>query len=73
VRSCVGKRIAILAVSAWSSSVTGFVILLLALPLGRLRDHYGSFDEIVLWSPRATARERHGRRKWGPTEHAPAH
>ena len=51
----------------------GLAIVLLSLPLGKLRDHYGTFDEIVLWSPRAKARERHGRRQWGPGTAAPAH
>lgn len=50
----------------------GMAIVLLSLPLGTLRDHYGSFDKVVLWSPRATARERHVKMRWGPRETAPA-
>jgi hypothetical protein len=51
--------------SRWNSAAMGLAIILLSLPLGRLRDHYGSFDAIVLWSPRAQARDRHRRRRWG--------
>ena len=61
------------AASRWNSALMGVAIVLLSLPLGKLRDHYGSFDDIVLWSPRAKARERHRRRQWGPRAHAPAH
>lgn len=56
-----------MAPSRWNSAVVGLAIVLLSLPLGRLRDHYGSFDKAVLWSPRAKARERHRRRSWGPS------
>lgn len=42
--------------SRTNSALCGLAVLLLSLPLGRLRDHYGSFDAIVLWSPRARAR-----------------
>lgn len=59
--------------SQWNSALMGIAVILLSLPLGKLRDHYGSFDNIVLWSPRAKARARHGRRQWGPGQHAPAH
>jgi hypothetical protein len=57
----------------WNSAFMGIAIVLLSLPLGKLRDHYGSFDDIVLWSPRAKARERHRQRQWGPGGHASAH
>lgn len=52
--------------------LTGLAVCLLSLPLGRLRDHYGSFDKVVLWSPRAAARRRHAREQWGPP-HAGTH
>lgn len=58
--------------SQWNSAAMGLATVVLSLPLGKLRDHYGTFDEIVLWSPRAKARERHGRRQWGPGTAAPA-
>lgn len=56
-----------------SSAVMGAAIVLLSLPLGKLRDHYGSFDELMLWSPRSKARERHRRRQWGPGGETRAH
>jgi len=59
--------------SRWNSALMGAAIVLLSLPLGKLRDHYGSFDRIVLWSPRAKARERHRQRRRGPRATAPAH
>lgn len=59
--------------SRWNSAVMGLAVALLSLPLGRLRDHYGSFDTIVIWSPRAKAREHHRRREWGPDDRALAH
>lgn len=59
--------------SRWNSAAMGLAVVLLSLPLGPLRDHYGTFDKIVLWSPRAKARERHGRRQWGPRTPAAAH
>ena len=56
-----------------NSAVAGLAVALLSLPLGRLRDHYGSYDRIMLWSPRAKARERHARRTWGPHPATAAH
>lgn len=58
--------------SQWNSALMGLAVILLSMPLGRLRDHYGAYDKVVLWSPRAKARERHRRRQWGPRQHAPA-
>jgi hypothetical protein len=58
------------SVSKWNSAAMGIAIVLLSLPLGRLRDHYGRFDKVVLWSPRAKARERHSSLHWGPTRTA---
>ena len=52
--------------SRWSDVLAGAAIVLLSLPLGRLRDHYGSFDRFVVWSPRASARHRHEGRAWEP-------
>lgn len=52
--------------SRWNSSVMGLAVMLLSLPLGKLREHYGAFDNAVLWSPREKARTRHGRGHWGP-------
>ena len=60
------------ALSRWNSALVGLVVILLSLPLGRLRDHYGSFDRLLVWSPRAKARERHRRQQWGPPAQAPA-
>ena len=51
----------------WNTAMVGAAIVLLSLPLGRLRDHYGAFDRWVIWSPRQAARERHSR-PWGPAE-----
>lgn len=50
-------------VSRWNSAAVGIAIALLSLPLGRLRDHYGSFDRCAVWSPRKRARDRHMRRR----------
>lgn len=58
--------------SRLNSAAMGLAVVLLSLPLGRLRDHYGSFDRSVLWSPRAKARERHSSRQWGPPPPVPA-
>lgn len=52
--------------SQWNSAFVGLAAVLLSLPLGKLRDHYGTFDRAVLWSPRAKARERNARQAWGP-------
>jgi hypothetical protein len=35
-----------------NSALIGVAIILLGLPLGRIRDHYGSFDGPVRWTPR---------------------
>ncbi len=48
--------------SPWNSALMGFAVVLLSLPLGRLRDHYGTFDRSVIWSPRGRSRERHAGR-----------
>jgi hypothetical protein len=56
-----------------NSALMGLAVVLLSLPLGKLRDHYGTFDSIILWSPRTRARERHRRRKWGPQSAVSAH
>jgi hypothetical protein len=53
-------------VSRWNSCAMGAAVILLSLPLGRLRDHYGSFDRLLVWSPRASARQRHRHTDWGP-------
>lgn len=60
------------AASRWNSALMGLLVVIISLPLGRLRDHYGSFDKVVLWSPRAQARERHEHRGWGPTRPTPS-
>lgn len=49
--------------SRWNSALMGLAVVALSLPLGRLRDHYGSFDRYVVWGPRERVRERH-RRAW---------
>lgn len=58
-----------LAGATWASScnsaLMGLVLVLSSLPLGRLRDHYGRYDDVVIWSPRAAARDRHRRGEWG--------
>jgi hypothetical protein len=50
--------------SRLNSAGVGLAIVLLSLPLGRMRDHYGAYDRIVVWSPRPSARERQRRRAW---------
>ena len=42
--------------SRWNSASMGLAIVLLTLPLGTLRDHYGSFDNVLDWSPRRRRR-----------------
>jgi hypothetical protein len=37
--------------SRCGSAIVGALVLLLSLPLGKLRDHYGSFDASLLWEP----------------------
>jgi hypothetical protein len=39
------------AVAASSTAATGIVIILLGMPRGRLRDHYGTFDRSARWAP----------------------
>ncbi len=58
--------------SRWNSAIMGLAVILLALPLGRLRDHFGSYDKVVVWSPRAKARERNKKKYWGQLPPAPA-
>jgi hypothetical protein len=59
--------------SRWNSAAMGFAVALLSLPLGKLREHYGSFDDVILWSPRASARERHRHGSWVRPRRAEAH
>ena len=47
-----------------NSAAAGLAILVASLPLGKLRDHYSTFDRAVIWSPRRTKREQP--RTWGP-------
>jgi hypothetical protein len=42
--------------SRWNSALMGVAVVLLSLPLGRLRDHYGSFDRFILWKGRVARR-----------------
>lgn len=42
--------------SRWNSAVMGVAVVLLSLPLGVPRDRYGTYDDVVVWSPRARAR-----------------
>lgn len=44
--------------SRWNSAAMGLGVLLLSLPLGRPRDHYGTFDRLLAWSPLVRARAR---------------
>ena len=37
--------------SQWNSALMGFALVLLSVPLGRIRDHYGRFDEAARWGP----------------------
>lgn len=46
-----------------NSAAAGIAIILASLPLGKLRDHYGTFDRALVWRPRRKQRER--RRTWG--------
>lgn len=52
--------------STWNSAVCGLAVVLLSLPLGKLRDHYGTFDRYVVWAPLRSTREHNGQRRWGP-------
>jgi uncharacterized membrane protein len=56
-----------------SSALAGVAIILLSIPLGKLRDHYGGFDRKLLWSPRSQAGDRHRAREWGPRPAHPGH
>lgn len=58
------------AAARWNSCAMGLLIVLASAPLGRLRDHYGSFDRFVVWSPRAAGRARP--HDWGPHTEAGA-
>lgn len=58
--------------SRCNSALMGLAVVLLSLPLGKLREHYGTFDRMVVWSPRAKARARDPRRHWGPPPAAEA-
>lgn len=60
------------AASRVNDLLVGLAVIALALPLGKLRDHYGSFDRIAVWSPRARARERHVRKAWEGRAPVPA-
>jgi hypothetical protein len=60
------------AASQWNSALMGAAVIAASVPLGRLRDHYGSYDPVVVWSPRRKARERHEERAWGAGRSAPA-
>ncbi|MGQ0815006.1 MAG: vitamin K epoxide reductase family protein [Gemmatimonadota bacterium] len=44
-------------VARWNSALMGLAVILFSLPLGRLRDRYGTFDDVVLWSPRRKHRK----------------
>lgn len=59
--------------SSVNSILSGFAVVLLSIPLGGLRDHYGTYDDVVVWSPRAKARERHKRTSWRPRHTASSH
>lgn len=39
----------------WNSAVAGVLLIALSLPLGKIRDHYGTFGPYVVW-PRSGAR-----------------
>lgn len=60
-------------VARWNSAVVGAAIVVLSLPLGKLRDHYGSFDRWVVWTPRHATRERRFEHRWGPPSERSAH
>lgn len=47
-----------------NSAAVGIAVILASLPLGKLRDHYSTFDRVLVWSPRRRQRDR--RRTWGP-------
>jgi hypothetical protein len=59
--------------SQWNSALMGLAVFGLSLPLGKLRDHYGSFDSAVLWSPSQRARRRNRDEAWEPGRQAAAH
>jgi hypothetical protein len=54
-----------------SDIVAGVLVLLLSLPLGRVRDHYGAFDRVVAWNPLTVLRLR--RSSGGAGRRATAH
>lgn len=47
-----------------NSAIAGLAIILASLPLGKLRDHYSTFDRALIWSPRRKKRDQP--RTWGP-------
>lgn len=47
------------AASRLGSAAAGVAVIALSLPLGRVRDHYGTYDAVVRWSPLAKARAEH--------------
>lgn len=49
----------------WNSAVAGVLLIALSLPLGRIRDHYGTFDPYVVWP-------RGGGRPWRARKTEPA-
>lgn len=38
-------------VSRWSDLLSGLLLIVLSLPVGRIRDAYGRFDHYVVWRP----------------------
>lgn len=42
--------------SHWNCALVGLALVIVSLPLGRLRDHYGSFDRAVTWGSLAVFR-----------------
>ena len=54
--------------SMWNDALLGTALGSLSLPLGRLRDHYGTFDDVVVFNP--WTRGGPGRHHWEP-KHEP--
>jgi hypothetical protein len=57
--------------SRWNSAICGALVLLFSVPVGRIRDHYGAFDDVARWAPFGIPRAKN-RPQLGPRPEAPA-
>ena len=44
--------------SRWTDALVGLALVGLSWPMGALRDHYGSFDRVVAWTPFSRAQRQ---------------